>query len=274
MSSYCKNLAFWLGIDQAICRIVLYLQPSFKKKIMRKTHTLLTAIFILCCSISKAQTVILPANTITISNDTTITLAPGGGFDKNYHICPWADVIFTGISTYQMRFYLENNATVEIDDTFNFYVVADVSMKENSSFDFNNKAGSFLDTVIADFPCNLIDTGTFITNLIPATNLVFDYSLLPGGINPCGSPSRVIDVDFNRKVLIQNPVYENILINTTALKGDAQLVIYSSTGQVVLKYKLKKVHEVIPANSMTQGLYSYVVYSGKEIVQRGKLLKL
>ena len=223
--------------------------------------------------VSNAQTTTLPAKTVTISNDTTITLTPGGGTNLNYHICPQADVIFTGISTYLMRFYLESNSSVELDDTMNFFVVADVFMKENSAFDFNHKAGSMLDTVMIDLPCNLIDTGTSVTNLVLAPNLVFDYSLLPNGLNPCAAPTGIRDINNNSSAIIQNPVYDNILINSSAFKSNTQLLIYNYAGQLIIKQQLHNTQESISAASMPPGLYTYVIYSEKRAVQRGKLQK-
>ncbi len=232
-----------------------------------------TLLMLLIPSVLSAQTtVMLPANTLTFSTDTTYHFMPGGG-TYHVHVCSGAHVTLTGFSTYMGRFFLEENASLTLDDTMNFYVVADVYMKKNSTYDFNHKAGSINDTIIAELPVSLIDTGTAVFTFLTASPLLFDYTLLPGGVSPCSVVSSLTDPILSDQLAqIGNPFGNKLIIHLDHQEGKMMFRLTDTKGAGILCQPINAGKTEFFVPSLPQGIYFYEMLVDGDVLQRGKLL--
>ncbi len=243
---------------------------------MKTKHFILFIALFLCFKFnSKAQlTTILPASTELISRDTSIYVDPSTWIYHNYLICNGVHFKVAGLSTYLMRFYLEDNAHVEVSDTFNFYLVADVFMKNNASFDFNRKNGSSIDTVMKVAGAMLIDTANSVTTLLIGSSVVFDYSLLPGGVSPCAASAGETTISTADLQVYPIPTQTKLNFNCPKLNGTAQLFLYNQNGQLLKCQEVKESTFSIDIASFSSGCGYYQLVKEATIIKSGSWYKL
>lgn len=205
----------------------------------------LLSIQLVCVAQStQSETKIIPPNTIAITTDSTFVYPQPGGFQQPFYVCAGHTLFLTGFSTHVGTIYLENNATLIIDDTMNFYLMAKIYMKSGSVLDWNRKLGSYVDTLIQETGAILIDTGAAsIQHHIVTNILTFNYSLLPGAVSPCGStgiaPTTVIRKDY----AYPNPNESGILFlpQKSVSQEFLNFEIYATNGQLISSGKTSSV---------------------------------
>jgi len=128
----------------------------------------------------------LPANTVIITSDTLISNAVG---TNNYLICPGVNVTYNGGQSTFNNYYLEDSASVE----FGAYHYPQVHVKPNAEVIANHSITpppSMIMNSTAEYGAIFTDTLDSYTDITWCSNLVFNYSNLPGGVgcpqnNPC-----------------------------------------------------------------------------------------
>ncbi len=231
----------------------------------------ITLVFILPSSYG--QTTVSPAtNTLSISLDTTYTLTPGGGANYSFLVCSGVHLTVTGLSTYLCKFYMEPNSIVTLDDTFNFYVIAKVYIKQNAIFDFNRKLGSYCDTIVQETGAILQDTATSVTHLIPTSSLTFNYSNMPGGVSPCSSVLGLNTLLEQNNQPFANPVSEKISL-PKANKNVIPLVfnVLGEKGEVLSNPTLEGVQ--LDVSHLKPGIYFLRYQLAKEQWQTTRFVK-
>lgn len=240
---------------------------------MNKIITLCFLCFFFGVHQADAQYVVsIPANAIVVTTDSSITLTPGSAPNYSFLVCPGKKLTLKGISTYLVRVYLEENATLNFDSSaFSLYLMGDYFMKKNSLLDFNKHMGSPIDTLMIQSPASVIDTLTVIpSNTLPCTTLSFDYSLLPGGTSPC-APTGTADWNEPASTILIPSLVSGELRFISPYKGSIQLM--DGSGRIIRR---KDIH----ANDMTQmpldgiapGVYYYRLTAQSGPIQRGKIM--
>jgi hypothetical protein len=189
------------------------------------------------------ETRLIPANSKIISNDTTFSLPQPGGYQTPIYVCAGKTLNLTGFSTHICRIFLENNAKVIVDDTFNFYLVAKIFMKAGSELDWNRKLGSSIDTLLEEANAILIDTGkNSIQHHIVTSNLTFDYSQFPGNAAPCSVLNHINRKTESNSFKVQpNPSYDGF-VHITGVnfhKPSLNYTVHSIYGQLLKTGNIK-----------------------------------
>ncbi len=225
--------------------------------------------------LAQSFTAIIPAKTMIIKKDTNLYLGNGNlgtTIDSSILICGDWTVYLSGQSTHIPRIYLEETAHLVIVDTTFFCFWADIFMKNNTTYDHNNHMCGDVDSIVKMPTAVLTDTGVAVQHLVPVTNLIFDYSLLPGGVAPCNGPSATTSISKHTKVVsIQNPIQDKIVITNYTHKNYLVFEMYNILGQKIMQQNIQNENTIIPLPVMPRGLYLYHIVEQNNIVQQGKL---
>lgn len=233
------------------------------------------ALVMLCSSrtASAQYTVQVPADARIISSDSVISLNPGGpGVNHSFLVCAGKKLKLNGISTYMVRLYMEENATMDFDTmAFSLYLVGDYFMKQNSMLDFNKHMGSPIDTMMVQNTVTVLDTQTILpSNPLPCTTLVFDYSLLPGGVSPCPSVPLSVHESAEAGLVIPSPVADRLNFATSK---SGHFSLHDGQGRVVRQVKLDANSRAdISLQGLAPGMYFYILRGERSVAERGKLM--
>lgn len=218
----------------------------------------------------------LPSNTIILSNDTIINNANGV---VTYLICPGVEVNYTGNMSVLVHYYMEEGAFLNINN----YHYPTVYMQSTAEVKANHSIAAPLPSLIlksvAEYGAVFTDTLNQYTGEITwCSNLVFDYSNLPGGLGcPAVTALDKVVASSNLKVY-PNPVNRFIYVEfENAGWVDSHFVcISNSLGQIVLNQKItEKQLSVDIAAWGGKGLYflSVLDEAGKVIELRKVLVE-
>lgn len=231
-------------------------------------------VFLLLFSVTAAAqcTVVIPANTIVITGDTTIdcSFMPGNRF----LVCTGASVTVTGNSTCFNHFYMENASVVTFRDTFpgapyglfSFYIrgIAILNFNDDSPVSFG-----IIDTLVYEPTALLIDTGHIFQHRLMCPTLTFDYSLMPTG-NPCGTTE--IEGDETTKNFIAAPVpfsdHLDIIVNGWSQICTVQ--IFDLQGSEVERYEVNGPgkHRLAMRNDWSGIAYVEMMEAGKVFARK------
>jgi hypothetical protein len=244
----------------------------------KKTYIIAIALLFISL-ISNAQnfTTIIPANTIIINKDTNLYLGNanlGTQLDSNILICGDWTVNLSGQSTHIPRIYLEETAHLVIVDTNFFCFWSDIFMKSNTTYDHNRHQCGVIDSIIKMPTAVLSDTGLAVQYLVPITNLIFDYSLLPGGVAPCPSafPNTTNNISkFNTSITVQNPIRNELRVNNINATNFI-IKVYDVTGKEVIKQTIKQGINHYNVQHLQNGIYIYKNIDKNTVIQNEKLI--
>lgn len=189
--------------------------------------------------------ILLPAETIIISSDTTIVC---DAIEDHYLICSGVNVEFSDNSCFD-TFYLEPSASLTFTETG--YGYSTVYARENSYLDANFVHFQYL---YYSSNANIVDTASPsspFNSVHECDEMTFDYSLS----GSCGT------ANIENKPLIEldiypNPAKELLYINIS--EDDVEFRMYDLTGSLVLKESTVNGVNTINIEHLSKGIYMLI----------------
>jgi hypothetical protein len=198
--------------------------------------------------ISDCDEIILPAETIIVSSDTSIVCA---GFDTHFLICAGVTAQFADNSCFN-TFYLEPGASLELSG----YGYSTVYAREGSYFDANFIYFQFLHF---EPNANIYDTASPGSpfNVHECNNMIFDYSLSGSCTSTIVENSVLETLEY-----YPNPAKDNLYFNSD--KENIDLKIYNYLGMLVLERNLIEGQSAISISDLSQGIYLMILTHNNE----------
>lgn len=200
----------------------------------------------------------LPPNTVIITSDTIIS---NWGV---YLICPGVEVNYTGFQSVTNYYYLESNASLEIN-TYHYpklYLKSSAEIIANHS----NTATSHLHWTKAEIGAIFTDTlNGWVDPITWCNNLIFDYSNLPGGIGCPTITGMEQTATTNFVTIYPNPVSDVVNIDNAsyAKTKDYSIKIFNALAQEVYNRNINMPHLQIPVSAIgTVGTYYIHILDG------------
>lgn len=236
-------------------------------------------VFLFSCSMKSINaqcTLLIPANVNVLSHDTLIDCS--NLVTQRFLLCPGVHVTWKGSSTCFNAFYMESGSTLTFNDTlpsvpygmFSFYV------KSGATLDYNIGAPTtfpFIDTLRFEPGATLIDTGHVFHDSSHCASLVFDYSLLPGGVSPCGL-SSLHNVMASASVgVYPNPAREQFTVDLSEFSaGNYTVECYNAQGQLISSNIVQAGMRSQISTSTFHGMLWYVIRGESGLLSKGCLM--
>lgn len=240
---------------------------------------LFVIIFLLAAKNNSAQcTRVLPANTAIISVDSTINCSVGQWLNKVILICPGAHLFVIGNSTSMNNFYIESGATVTFADSFPPgapYGIFSFYVKQNGTLNFNQDSHvAFpIDTLFYENGAVLTDTGTAIQHQQICSPLVFDYSLLPGGVGCAGNQTQNLFSAENISIS-PNPFQNAVSFQPAFSSTEKYLIeITDACGRKVFEETTIFPAAISFENINAGNIFFYFISKNEEVIQKGTLVR-
>lgn len=207
-----------------------------------KTNLLTIIAFLTVSAASIAQcTVTLNANTVRVTQDSTIATNIGAG--QHYLVCSGATLTYDGTQSATVTYYLEENAKVKSAISH----VAVVYMKANAEFDASySVSGEWAITNDAWYEPTAIFTDHIEgSNFNECVSVVFNY----GSVGNCSGTTSLNNVTLAESLVIRpNPASEKLKLDF-ASTSKKTISIINTLGVVVLeKTTISKSFEINVSN--------------------------
>jgi len=223
-----------------------------------------------CPSVNPPCVEVIPANTVIITSDTVIANSTGM---NNYLICPGVEVTYNGGQSTFNNYYMEDSASLEI----NSYHYPQVYTQSGAEVIANHSVGppSYLMSPISEYGTIYTDTiGSYVDPITWCTNLIFDYSNLPGGVG-CPTMTAIDEImSTNFATIYPNPAYDYIVIDFQERSSDYQIRLNNSLGQTIYQSLVTEdIHRIDMSNGQEQGIYFLSILDEKNrILQVKKII--
>jgi len=206
----------------------------------------------------------LPVNTVVIISDTIISNATG---INTYLICPGVEVNYTGSQSTLNTYYLESSASLEIS-TYHYpklYLKSSAEVIANHS---NNNIAtiSTLHWTKAENGAIFTDTlNSWVEPITWCSNLIFDYSNLPGGIGCPTNTAIEHTATTNFVTIYPNPASDVVTIDNVsyAKTKEYSIKIFNALAQEVYNRNINMPQLQIPVSTLgTVGTYYIHILDG------------
>lgn len=207
-----------------------------------KTNLLTIIAFLSIAVEALAQcTVILNANTVKVTQDSTIATNIGAG--QYYLVCSGATLTYSGTQSATVTYYLEENAKVKSERGH----LAVVYMKANAEFDASySVSGNWAITNDSWYePTSIFTDHIQGSNFNECTNVVFNY----GSIGSCSGTTSLNSITLAESLTIHpNPVSEKLNLDFVST-SKKMISIINTLGVVVMeKTTISKSFEINISN--------------------------
>lgn len=180
---------------------------------------------------------VLPANTIVITSDTTLSNVNG---TANYLICPGVEVDFTGNMSSLVHYYMEEGAILNVGNYHYPTLYMQSTAQVNANHSTATPMASYIFNSVAEYGAIFNDTlDQFTGNIEWCTDLIFDYSNLSGGVGcPTMTSAKNILPTLDLKIY-PNPTNRFVQIELKDLDNHS-IHITNSLGQTILNQKISQ----------------------------------
>lgn len=195
-------------------------------------------------------------------------------------------IVVSSSDSYTLYSASPSNTLNTTQEIFNVGTNTPVSFSVSSNAGCNNTSSGitlFTSPSGGTFSGPGISGNMFQPWMVPAGTYTITYNYT----NPIGgckdSASQIINVttctgvgSLNKEIVVSlypNPFKQEFNLNCKNIPPSAELVLFNSIGQEVLRKRLDEGHNLIEATQLPAGLYIYIVSSQNKPVKQGKLVK-